>query len=157
MFSNKAEYAVRAMSALARIYPRALRSQEIAQIEGIPARFLSEILARLKKTRLLRTSRGPGGGSKLAADPRQITIYDIITSVQNIGPLYHCLGSSNSCLIMNNCLLRDVYYKIEQTIESQLRAIFLSDIAGTLDSKRPLLKEIEFCEECGGGLKENSI
>ena len=77
--SKKAEYALRAVVAMARA-PRnhPLQIQELADSEGIPVKFLEQILLALKKGRLLQSKRGVGGGYQLNQRADQISVGDIL-------------------------------------------------------------------------------
>lgn len=80
--SKKAEYALRAMTAMARGGEGANFSiQEIAQSEGIPLKFLEQILLTLKNGGLLRSKRGVGGGYQLILPPARISLGSIIALI----------------------------------------------------------------------------
>lgn len=60
--------------------------------QGIPARYLEQILQRLRRAGLVRSKRGPGGGYVLARDAAAITVREILEAVE--GPLAETLGSA---------------------------------------------------------------
>jgi Rrf2 family protein len=57
----------------------------IGERQGIPTRYLEQIFQRLRRARIVRGKRGPGGGYVLARDPATITVREIIEAVE--GPL----------------------------------------------------------------------
>ena len=59
--------------------------------QGIPARYLEQIFQRLRRARVLKGKRGPGGGYLLARPPSEITLRDIVEAVE--GPLERVLGA----------------------------------------------------------------
>lgn len=84
--SRKAEYALRALTNLARKPPNAVSQiEELAGAERVPLKFLEQILLILKKAGLLRSRRGVGGGYQLDLPATRITLADILTAVD--GPL----------------------------------------------------------------------
>jgi Rrf2 family protein len=84
--SAKADYAVRAVIELAAAAPGASRSaRQIAVAQDIPQHFLENILAELRRAGLVRTSRGPGGGSRLAQPATAISVGEILRAID--GPL----------------------------------------------------------------------
>ena len=84
--SAKADYAVRAAIELAAVPDdNAVPVERIATSQGIPLSFLANILSELRVAGLVRSQRGPEGGYRLAKDPREVTIADIIRAVE--GPL----------------------------------------------------------------------
>src|SRR5438309_8622124 len=81
--SAKAEYACLAILALARPKPddSPMRIREIAESNGIPPRFLVQILLQLKGAGLVHSTRGASGGYMLGKSPDQISIADIISVI----------------------------------------------------------------------------
>ena len=55
----------------------AVSSREIAKSQGLPPRYLEQLMQRLVRSGLLRGMRGPHGGYVLAKERRRITIADI--------------------------------------------------------------------------------
>ena len=85
--SAKAEYACLAVIALARKFheDRPLPIHEIADAQGIPAKFLTHILLRLKRAGLVTSTRGSSGGYRLARAPEEISLMDILKVVDGHG------------------------------------------------------------------------
>ncbi len=83
LFSAKTEYACIAMLELAsrRGHPSPVRVQDIAEIHGVPKRFLVSILLQLKSAALVASVRGVAGGYYLHRDPDSITMAEIIAVV----------------------------------------------------------------------------
>jgi len=78
----KAEYALRAVTVLASSGPGPVKSEAIAAAEGIPLRFLHNILAALTRARILTSLRGADGGYELTQAPEAVTVADIIRAVE---------------------------------------------------------------------------
>src|SRR3954464_897462 len=78
--SAKAEYACLAMLQMAQEYASGelLQIRRIADIHGIPSRFLVQILLQLKGASLVASTRGAAGGYRLARSPGEITLADVI-------------------------------------------------------------------------------
>jgi Rrf2 family protein len=53
--------------------------------QQIPTRYLEQIFQRLRRAKLVRSKRGPGGGYRLARPPREITLRDVVEAIE--GPL----------------------------------------------------------------------
>jgi Rrf2 family protein len=81
--SSKAEYACLAVAelAIAGSAGAPKRTQDIAEAQGIPKRYLTQILLHLKAAGLVHSVRGSVGGYQLARMPDQITVADVITAV----------------------------------------------------------------------------
>src|SRR2546425_10363373 len=85
--SQKTEYALRAMIQLAQRSEEGLMSaREISEDQRIPLRFLEQQLGALSKAGLVESFRGAGGGCRLAKDPAQISVADVVDAIE--GPFY---------------------------------------------------------------------
>ena len=90
MFSQTAEYALRAMSALAARAPSSMTTDEIAGETRVPPAYLSKVLQALRKAGMVRSQRGIGGGVSLSHKPADITILEIINAVDPIRRITEC-------------------------------------------------------------------
>lgn len=82
--SAKTEYACLAMLQMARDYERGepLRIRRIADEQGIPSRFLVQILLQLKGASLVASTRGAAGGYRLARPPAEISLAEVIEVIE---------------------------------------------------------------------------
>jgi Rrf2 family protein len=78
--SAKTEYACLAMLQMATEFESTepLQIRRIAEEQGIPSRFLVQILLQLKGAGLVASTRGAAGGYRLARSPREISLADVI-------------------------------------------------------------------------------
>lgn len=81
----RADYAVRAVCELAARLPGSATRQELAETQAIPGKFLESILGDLRRAGLLDSQRGSSGGYRLARNPAEIPLADIIRAIE--GPL----------------------------------------------------------------------
>ncbi len=88
-FSKKTEYALRALFAIARAsqvrHGRSCRIDQISRQENIPIKFLEQILLSLRNAGFLASKRGVGGGYRLACPAREISVGEVIRTLE--GPL----------------------------------------------------------------------
>ncbi len=84
--SNSSEYSLLAMLALVDCYHNGdlMQIKEIAELQGIPNRYLEQLLATLRCRGLINSIRGSKGGYVLAHDPRKITVLDVLTSIEGV-------------------------------------------------------------------------
>jgi Rrf2 family protein len=80
--TKRGEYALRAMMALARHGGPTMTISEIAVTQGIPKKFLEQILLSLKAAHLVRSRAGPKGGYELESAPADIPIGTILQAVE---------------------------------------------------------------------------
>jgi Rrf2 family transcriptional regulator, cysteine metabolism repressor len=129
--SVKSDYAARAVLGLARHYPTgtALRIEDLAAAQGVPANYLVQILIELKAQGIAKSVRGKDGGYLLARAPSEISLGDVLRAVD--GQLFDTPALSDA-----NCApeLRQAWLKLKTAIdESADRITFqqlLDDGAG---------------------------
>jgi Rrf2 family protein len=64
--------------------PQPVRSTEISERQGIPRRYLEQVLQHLVHNGLLAGQRGPRGGYRLARERRRITVGEIVRVVREL-------------------------------------------------------------------------
>ncbi len=81
--SAKGEYAIKAMLDLALHYEKGLIPiQEIAERQGIPHRYLEQVLLLLKRAGFLISKRGSAGGYQLLRPPGKITVGSVLGTIE---------------------------------------------------------------------------
>ncbi len=121
--TTKGRYAVTAMLDIALHCGRGPVSvQEISARQGISNAYLEQIMGRLKRAGLLASHRGPGGGYVLGANPKEITVSSIVSSVGEGVDATRCAGKAD-CQEGHMCLTHDLWADLSHQIDS-----FLSDI-----------------------------
>ncbi|MHA7649472.1 Rrf2 family transcriptional regulator [Mycobacterium sp. ML4] len=132
--SAKAEYAVRAMVQLATVPSGTLvKTDELAQAQGIPPQFLVDILTNLRTDRLVRSHRGRDGGYELARPGTEISIADVLRCID--GPLASVrdIGLGDLPYSGPTVGLTDVWRALRASMRSVLEETSLADVAnGTL-------------------------
>ena len=118
--SVKSDYAARAVLGLARHYPEAaaLRMEDVAAEQGVPPKYLPQILLELKARGIVRSVRGKEGGYLLARPPAEITLGDVLRAVD--GPVFEAPGLSN---LDGPPELQRAWQKLQQALESAAGAI----------------------------------
>jgi Rrf2 family protein len=125
----KVDYAVRAMVELAAAGGRHVKADEIAERQGIPLRFLLNILGELRVHGLVESRRGSEGGYWLAGPATDVTVADVIRAVE--GPLADVRGEPPEDLEYAEPVgsLREVWLGTRAALRSVLENVTLADIA----------------------------
>ena len=89
--SARADYALRAAAELAVGDGTPITAEHLATVQGIPVKFLENILTQLRRAGLVRSQRGASGGFRLARPAGDIALADIIRAVD--GPLAGVRGA----------------------------------------------------------------
>jgi Rrf2 family protein len=86
--SLKSEYAILAMLELANHFDldQPLQIRQIASQQNIPDRYLEQLLATLKRQGLVKSQRGAKGGYILARSPWEISLLEIVHSIEGYDP-----------------------------------------------------------------------
>ena len=129
--STKGKYGVRAVFEIARNFGKGpISIKEISERQGISLSYLEQILHKLGKAGLIESVRGPAGGYLLAQDPSQLTIGDIVRTLEGPIALSHCLepGESGECSQTDDCVAKMVWARVGAKIEEALDSISFADL-----------------------------
>ncbi|NDV02139.1 RrF2 family transcriptional regulator [Pseudoroseicyclus tamaricis] len=137
MLSQKARYALHAAIHLARAEEedRAVTAAAIAAAEGIPAKYLEQILADLKRRGVVQGRRGPSGGYRLARAASDISFAEILRSVDGPLALAPCVsvtapGRCPDCKSVEHCEIRPILEAVRHTTALLLEGMSLAEAAG---------------------------
>jgi Rrf2 family protein len=117
MLSNSCRYGIRAVIYLAS-QPSGNTKVGIKQISAdldLPTPFLAKILQQLAKQKILSSSKGPHGGFSLFRDPKNITLLDIVNTIDGSDTFTNCVMHKGTCEGVNSeskiCPLHEDYEK----------------------------------------------
>jgi Rrf2 family protein len=126
----KVDYAVRAAAELAAAPPGPVKRETLAANQGIPPKFLENILADLRRAGIVASQRGAEGGYRLAVPAASITVADVIRAVE--GPLADVRGMPPEVLDYSGpaAALRDVWVATRVALRGVLEEVTIADVAG---------------------------
>ncbi len=101
---------------------------EIATFFGISEGHVAKVANHLARAGYIRSVRGVGGGIELARSPDDITIGDVVSSVEGDMHLLECVGMDNVCVIERACKLKGVLAHAEALQRDYLSTVRLSDV-----------------------------
>lgn len=130
-FSTRTTYGLRAMIYLAKNWDKGSVSlSSIAKIENISQKYLERLFAKLKKSGLIKATKGAGGGYRLARKSSQINIFNIIKTLEGRMSPFYCLDETGKiyCSSKCRCGATQVLIKVQQTVNSTLKSIKLKDL-----------------------------
>lgn len=128
--SAKVDYALRALVELAaRPNDQPVKGEELAGLQGIPLRFLENILAELRNAGVVASRRGAEGGYWLARPAGEVTMGDVIRALE--GPLANVQGVRPDLVRFEGhaAPLRDVWVATRARIREVLDHVSLADVA----------------------------
>ena len=128
--SMTGEYALRAMLYIcSKPFGSAFQISEIAEKNDIPENFLRKIIPQLKKSGILNSQRGNGGGISLMKKAELITPLDIIEAVEGPIALNKCLIHSKYCSRDNYCSFHLLWSDAQQLLKGKLAGSNLQELA----------------------------
>ncbi len=129
LVTRETDYAIRSVLYLAREADRVASVTEIARSMHIPKSFLAKIVQRLVRSGLLESLRGAQGGLRLAKDPSQLNLLEIMEAIQGPAGINMCAVNSKRCRLSSSCGVHPVWVDIRKEVEERLRR---ETIAGLL-------------------------
>ena len=132
--TTKGRYAVTAMLDLA-IHSNSgpITLSDISQRQGISLSYLEQLFARLRKSGLVLSTRGPGGGYRLSRDAAEIAVVEVITAVDEYVDVMKC-GGKGDCGGDGPCLTHELWEELSHKIHDFLAGISLGELVSRKDS-----------------------
>lgn len=128
--STKGRYAVMAMIDIAaHSHGEPVSLAEIAERQDISQEYLEQLFGKLRRAKLVESSRGPGGGYRLARESRDIPMSDIVLSVDEELRVTRCDGDAvDGCVRGERCNAHDLWSSLGRQMIAFLSSISLEDV-----------------------------
>ncbi|WP_327670297.1 MULTISPECIES: Rrf2 family transcriptional regulator [unclassified Streptomyces] len=117
----------------------AVRRSTLAGYYGLPEAYLAKHLKSLAAAGVLTATSGPRGGFRLARDPKDITVLDVVEAVEGSAPAFVCgeIRQRGACAIppercTGPCGVAQVMYDADRAWRESLRAVTVADLSGGL-------------------------
>ena len=126
--TTKGRYAVTAMLDLAIHYENGpISLADISERQGISLSYLEQLFTKLRRTGLVKSTRGPGGGYALSRPAHEVAVADVITAVDEKVDTTRCGGLSN-CQDDERCLTHELWVDLSDQIYTFLSSISLGQL-----------------------------
>ncbi len=112
----------------------------IAENQGLSESYLEQLFSTLRKDGLIKSVRGAQGGYLLAYDPQEITVGQILRSLEGDLAPAECVGEdpSSDCFKENGCATKLVFVKIKDSIDKVIDTISLADMIDDIECQEVL-------------------
>lgn len=100
---------------------------DISRRQDISLTYLEQLFGKLRRKGLVESTRGPGGGYRLAMDADDITVARIIYAVDEPIDVTRCGGQQN-CQSDQRCLTHDLWMGLNQHVAKYLNGITLGEL-----------------------------
>ena len=101
---------------------------DISARQEISLSYLEQLFARLRRNKVVNSTRGPGGGYQLSRKPEDISMAEIILAVDETYDATGCGSSSKPCSGDYQCLTHDLWQELSEEIHSFLNGITLGEM-----------------------------
>ena len=114
-----------------------LSAKELADTSGIPLPILSKLLQKLGKSGFLESAYGTNGGYRLARDPKDISVLEVIRAIDGPIVLANCFTHDTSCGHSGRCTVRRPLRRIHDGILQLLDSVSIEDMLEDSEGEAP--------------------
>ena len=128
--STRSDYGLRALIELAGHHGEGpLQSSEIALRRHIPEQYLDQLLTTLRKAGYIRSLRGPSGGHELVRDPQEITVREVIESLEgSLAPVAWLDEPADQTDHPHECGQREIWERVRKSNQEILESYSVADL-----------------------------
>ena len=101
---------------------------DIAKRQDISIKYLEQLIIPLKKAKFVKSVRGPKGGHLLAKPPADITMGEIVDTLEKGIDLTQCVTDPHECDRSGDCITREVWNMATKAMYDKLNTITLSNV-----------------------------
>ena len=111
-----------------------VQSGDITRRQGIPRRYLEQVLQRLVRAKVLAGLRGPRGGYYLARERRRITVGEIIRIVRAMESAGDPLADDNGSELATK-VIRPIWLGLQSEIMTRLDEVTIEDLCAQANQR----------------------
>ena len=128
------DYGLRSLMYLAANPERLCSVKEIAEHYGISRNHLVKVVHRLAQLEYIVSTKGKGGGIRLAGDPRALKLGDLVRVLEPNMNMVECFDrETNTCRIVSGCTLKHFLSDASQAFIDNLNKHTLADAVRNKD------------------------
>lgn len=105
-----------------------VRIQDIADRQGVSAKYLEKLIRKLKDVGYIKSKRGPNGGHSLARPAAEILIGEVVRALEGDASLVECRTGKKDCARLDVCLTRRIWKEASDAMYDRLNSITLADL-----------------------------
>ena len=128
MLTQGTKYAIRACIYLAGRGDEAVLSREIAAAVDVPGQYLAKVLQGLARAGILASTKGRGGGFRLAVPAAEVSLLRIVRAVEPGNQQERCVLGLPTCSDRHACALHDRWKGPRSTFLTALEETHLTDV-----------------------------
>ena len=135
--SAKGRYGLAAMTCLARNFASGspITIISISEKLGISKIYLEQVFSLLKRAQLVNSIKGSQGGYQLAREPREISAYDILSSIE-LSLMEKVSPAAEKMPALDRALAAKVFTPLDDQIKDTLSSVSLDDILTAIEAEK---------------------
>ncbi|MBI5676745.1 MAG: Rrf2 family transcriptional regulator [Nitrospirae bacterium] len=119
--TRETDYAIRCILYLSELPDKVAMAGEIAEAMKIPKSFLAKILQKLTRAKIVHSFRGVKGGVRLAKKPEDISLLDVINTIEGDVGMNICAVNEKACDQSKECSVHHIWIEIREAVENILK------------------------------------
>jgi len=120
--NNTSQYAIKILIHIVNDDTQKLFSaKKISEKLSIPYKYMTRVMSQLVDAKLLLSIRGRDGGYKLAQNPSDVTILDILNAVHESINVKTCILGNKPCDEKQKCALHDLWVTPKKSINNMFK------------------------------------
>jgi Rrf2 family protein len=128
-YSRSIEYAIHGLVYLAGDSTgNSVLLSDIAKVARVPREYMRKVFQLLSRANIVTAQRGAGGGYRLARSASEITLQDVVETVEGSLPLYNCLQMRRGCGLSECCPVKEVFDEARQRMSEVLRGTTIQEV-----------------------------
>ena len=122
-------------------------TRELAEFQGVSPSYVAKLFTKLAKAGLITSSEGIKGGFRLAKDPAEVSLWDVVSVLEPDKPLFRCREIRRDFVLFDQkpprwatvglCPIHAAMREAENSMRRSLEAVTLADIANQVDNSVP--------------------
>ena len=126
--TRRGDYAVRLAVALARENGGQATGSDLAARTDVPSAFLPQVIGDLVRAGIVSNRRGRHGGYRLARDPAEVSLLDVVEAVEGDGRRTTCVLRGGPCRRDGACDVHEAFFRAQEALFGTLATVSLADV-----------------------------
>lgn len=127
ILSTRSDYGLVLLTYLAKAGEKHISLSEVAKRTGLSLYYLEQIANALRRKRLIKSIRGTEGGYKLAKRPSDISLYEIIKTLDGPVSFTKCSQKGYVCKSVYFCRNMKVWQRLQKALDKDLESTTLAN------------------------------
>lgn len=122
-------------------------TRELAEFQGVSPSYVAKLFTKLAKAGLITSAEGIRGGFRIAKDPAQVSVWDVVSVLEPDKPLFRCREIRKDFVLFDQkpprwatrgrCPIHTAMREAEKSMRRSLEAVTLADIANQVGNSVP--------------------